>query len=249
MALSAVAVAAFVAVARRRNLALFLATGLAWPILFLIGSILVFGASLPPYFGHAGGFGSHSSLPRIVNAALGCLISPGRGLLLFVPIFGWILWETRSRWGQLPSRKLATTSIAVIGAHWLMLTLYGGWSGGQSFGPRLFVDVLPWFFLLGVLAVSAQQSAVEARRSRWSLGRVTVLALAVAASIFVNTRGATSKETWYWRSYDRPPGHTSSFFSPGWAWNWRYPQFMAGLLPADEPVANPPPDTEAPDGR
>ena len=67
---------------------------------------------------------------------------------------------------------------------------------------------------------------------------MTTLALCLGFSIFVNVRGAYAKATWQWNTYDRPPAWAlqeggKSRLKPDWVWNWRYPQFMAGLLRHD----------------
>jgi hypothetical protein len=247
-ALSAAAVTALVLIEKKRFPSLLVATGIGWLGLFLLGSYIAFGSPLPPYLTvHAGLFAAEGrSLTEFVSAALGTLVSPARGLLLFVPISAWALWETGRQWRHLPSRPLAGVSLATFAAHWLVISTFRLWWGGQSFGPRLLVDALPWLFLLGVLAVSAR-GAGEAL-PRWSASSVRVLILIAALSIFVNARGATSNATWSWRSYDRPPRRTNPWLQPAWAWNWRYPQFTAGLLPADAPGESPPAAGEPGDG-
>jgi peptidoglycan/LPS O-acetylase OafA/YrhL len=111
------------------------------------------------------------------------------------------------------------------------------WAGGQSYGARQLSDVLVWFFVLGVLAVEvvASEWPETGRRRRLWLGGS--LAALLAFSIFVNARGAYSKATWRWNTFDRPPAWAlqggRSRFDPSWVWNWRYPQFMAGLLRHD----------------
>jgi hypothetical protein len=235
-AVSAAMVTALVLLRSRRFVLWLVAGGGLWLGLLLFGSFRAFG-SLPPYLTlHAGLFESAGpGLRSLANGALGTLVSPARGLLLFVPLAAWVLWEAGRQWHRLPSRSLAAIALGACGLHWVAISAFPLWWGGQSFGPRLLVDALPWFFLLGVLAVSA-------RDGRWSPTAAAVLVLVATLSIFVNTRGAVAKETWSWRSWERPPRSTSGFFEPAWAWNWRYPQFTAGLLAPDSPEAEAAPD-------
>lgn len=187
---------------------------------------------------------SPPSLSGLGSNALGSLISPARGLLLYVPLFGWIAWSIASGWRRLAARGVALVAVGVIVAHWWILVFARVWAGGQAFGPRLFSDVLVWFFLLGTLAVEQLHRRPPGRRRRLE---TMALFLCVALSIFVNARGAWSPETWHWHWLDRKPGWMLEGehppLKPVEAWNWRNPQFLAGLLPPDEPPSDePPPD-------
>jgi hypothetical protein len=50
--------------------------------------------------------------------------------------------------------------------------------------------------------------------------------LLLLASAFINTRGATSHATWLWNM--RPLEIDQH---PERLWDWRQPQFLAGMLP------------------
>ncbi len=170
-------------------------------------------------------FGSH---------ALGSLISPARGLFLYVPLFGWIAWSIAAGWRALVARDVVLVSAGVVLVHWWLLVYLRVWAGGQAYGPRLFSDVLVWFFLLGVLAVEQLRRRPPGRRKRLE---TTAIFLCVALSILVNARGAWSPATWHWHWLDRRPAwmlrgeHPP--LQPAEAWNWRNPQFLAGILPPE----------------
>jgi len=194
-------------------------TGVVWAALFVSYSLSNFDSVLPPYF-----LSSHLRSGRLAGgilltsypwAMLGTLFSPGRGLFIYVPILLVILVAVIRRWRWISDQTLAVTALAVCIAQWQLVSLFRNWWGGQCFGPRLMSDVLPWFFVLGVLAVAALRAARDEGRFQWSALKTTGLALVVAASIFVNTRGAVARET----------------ADGAGIWNWRYPQFMAGLIP------------------
>lgn len=219
MSLAILGVALLILVTRRAFLGPFLVTGGIWASLFVLYSWRTFGSWLPPYFmsshlesGRLAGGLLLSSYPKGV---LGTLVSPGRGLFVYVPIFVLILWIVIRRWKWIPDKALAVTALGVGFAHWQLFSLFRNWWGGQSFGPRLMSDLVPWFFLLAVLGVAAMRAARFAGEFRWtSLKRVGV-ALIVTISIFINMRGAISMEA------QRGAG----------IWNWRYPSFLAGIIP------------------
>jgi hypothetical protein len=218
LSLSIVGVTLYIFLRRRKCLPYFLTTGLVWATLFVAYSLSNFDSVLPPYFlsSHlrSGRLAGGILLTSYPSAMLGTLLSPGRGLFLYVPILLAILFVVIRRWRWIPDKTLAVTALAVCVAHWQLISLFRNWWGGQCFGPRLMSDVLPWFFLLGVLAVAALRAAAAQGRFQWSAAKVIALALVMAASIFVNTRGAIARET----------AHGAGI------WNWRYPQFMAGLI-------------------
>ena len=127
--------------------------------------------------------------------------------------------------------------MAVTIAHLWLIVHTGVWPGGQSYGPRQFSDVLVWLFVMAVLSVEALRLRWPQIRVRTRIVQVVVLSLALSFSVFTNFRGAFSKATWTWDSYDRPPAWLVEGRQPlmpqHWHWNWRHPQFMAGLLPVD----------------
>jgi hypothetical protein len=219
LSLSIVAVTLFIFIQRRRYLPYFLVTGLVWGALFVGYSLANFDSVLPPYFlsSHlrSGRLAGGILLTSYPSAMLGTLFSPGRGLFLYVPMFLLILVVAIRRWKWIPNQGLAVTALAVCTAHWQLISLFRNWWGGQCFGPRLMSDILPWFFVLGALCVASLLSAREAGEFHWTALKVTCLALVLAASVFVNSRGALARET----------------ADGAGIWNWRYPQFMAGLLP------------------
>lgn len=180
------------------------------------------------------------SVPSIGDARylttgfLGTLVSPARGLFLYVPLVAWIAWVTAWRWRRLPSRGVAGIAVGVVAVHWGALVATGVWADGQAFGPRLFSDVVVWFHLLGALALRSVLDRSPGRRRRLQLGAAVILA---GLSIFVHLRGATSPATWHWHWLERRPGWMIAGepprLLPPRVWNWRNPQFLAGILPPE----------------
>ena len=250
-----VGLTAFLALSRdRRRLATLVAVGAGWALLGVALSLAVYGSVLPEYF-----FASQVERGRLdpesldsyryVTGTLGALVSPGRGLFVYSPILLWVLWQAARGWRSLPSRRWAGVALGVVVAHHWMLVHTGVWPGGQSYGARLFSDVVVWFFLLAVLVVAGLGRRWRELRPAARRMEIAVAALLVAASIWINYRGAFAKATWTWSSYDRPhawllEGGRPLLPQPEF-WNWRYPQFMAGLLPHDR-YRQPAPEVAAP---
>lgn len=121
----------------------------------------------------------------ILRGAGGLLVSPGKGLLVYSPVllfsvYGAIVgWRTPVyRWSA-----LAAAAYVVISAN------HSQWHGGEAFGARRLVDVLP---LLALLLVPALE---RIRGSRWTW----LFGAALAWSVLVQLLGAGLWETagWY----------------------------------------------------
>ena len=91
----------------------------------------------------------------IPDSWVATLFSPGRGLFVFSPVLLVIVLLILVLWRHLNFKWTAVVGLAVIAAHWRVIASFRSWWGGASFGSRLFTDVLPWFFLLGMLALAA----------------------------------------------------------------------------------------------
>jgi hypothetical protein len=77
-----------------------------------------------------------------VQALSGLLLSPGRGLLIYSPIFIFSIWALILSWRSRGDPILRSLSIGVV----LTVLLYSKWFmwwGGYCYGPRLLADLAP----------------------------------------------------------------------------------------------------------
>ena len=221
LALSVVALTLFVATSRRRRLLPLAVVGGGWAALFVVHSFWVFRQVLPPYFGSAHAASGRLKLAYLLEigreAALGTLFSPARGLFFFTPILLVVLLALVWSWRMLDrqQRRLAWCGLGVLVVHWHLVSSFRPWTGGASFGPRLFTDLLPWFLVLAAMATAATLARARAgARLGAQLWAVTAL-LTVLPSVFIHSRGANERLT-----------------TRNWGiWNWRYPPFMFGVIP------------------
>ena len=79
---------------------------------------------------------------------IGQLISPGRGLLLYCPIF---VMSIVGLWPMLwRARAETVVALSVIAIHLLLYGKWFMWHGGYAWGPRFMIPTLPfWAMLLG----------------------------------------------------------------------------------------------------
>src|SRR5262249_15927312 len=130
--------------------------------------------------------------------------------------------------------------MSVIILHLILVSSFGHWWGGFSFGPRFTTGLVPWFVLTAIIGVRARLNYQHAHPQRLrSSGRwleSTAGALLLIVSVAINGCGATSWATWPWNTQPQNVDEHPERF-----WDWRQPQFMAGLiappLPKEFPLA------------
>ncbi len=145
------------------------------------------------YFGNPLQHGFSGSLGRFTApwgvGHLGLLVSPAKGLLVFSPVvLVAVLGLVRAFRGG--DRWLSVTLGTGVLAHWLLMGRWAEWHGGESWGPRLMTDALPFLFLF-----LPEGLAVWPR----------VGALLAAFSVAVQALGAFAHDYRWERLYQRPP--------------------------------------------
>lgn len=214
----------------RKFLLYFAATGAVWLLLFIAYSYHYFGQMLPPYYLHRGLlFGT--ALPilkgHVVRAA-GHLLSPSRGVLVYLPIVVFVAYLLVRYRRTLPSVPLTVLGIVNVLALGVLVTGFRHWWGGHSYGPRLLTDAVPWLVLLGILGIAGMLRAgadgTERPRSRRRVELAVGGALLVLC-VAIHARGALSWDTVLWNYFpidvDRRPQRL---------WDWRDPQMLAGVV-------------------
>ena len=201
----------------RREFLTYALTGLAWFGGFVAYSWFAFGKPVPDYFLRSGFDirGLPTALPAI-------LVSPSRGLFIYVPILIFVFYLLIRYWKTLPFQRLAVLGLAMVMIQILTIALWPIWWGGNSYGPRLLTDAIPWLAVLAILGCAARLQ--RNGTAKFSRSEVVAAFALMALSIAINGRGAVSRPTVSWyvvTDIDRHPER---------AWNWSYPQFMAGLI-------------------
>lgn len=228
-----VAITIYLALYHRALLRPYLITGSAWLAGFLAYSWHNFGRPVPLYYT------IRSLYHDYWNQLAANFVSPARGLFIYVPVLMWVGYLLLRYWSWLVYPRLAVLALSIIPPHMLIIAQY--WPG-HSYGARYSTDLVPWFFLLAVLSVQAflRWRAKQSRVSMWQW-HVPLFAGSVllAISIFINGRGAMAAEVMRWNS---TPVNVDQ---AKWRiWDWRNPQFLAGLLrpplPSVSPLVEPP---------
>jgi hypothetical protein len=215
------AVAVYILIYRRRLFPRFALAGAAWCAAFVVFSEFHYGQLLPTYYYLA----SQLRLDSFPTAFAGHLISPSRGLLVYVPALCYVAYLQLRFARDNSHARLSLLALGVCVGHLLLIASFSPWWSGHSYGPRYTTGLVPWFVLLGILGVRAMLDwrercarAGEARRQASIYFGAALLVL----SILINLRGATASATWRWNMYPQ-----NVDLHPERVWDWRRPQFLA----------------------
>ncbi|HWE23149.1 MAG TPA: hypothetical protein VG496_04330 [Myxococcales bacterium] len=176
-------------------------------------SVATYHSFLPPYHRLARIEGS----PWFWTALAGNLVSPGRGLFVYVPLFLLCFAGVALKLRQRTFDALDGSLVALCVLEWVAISSFPHWWAGHSYGPRFFCDLLPVFVYFLIPVVEAIRNAPSVARGLLTVG-FAALAL---AGVLIHARGAIYKRTWYWNSIpvnvDRAPERL---------WDFRDPAFL-----------------------
>ena len=233
-----VGITVYVLVYHRAVFLPYAATGAAWFAAFAAYSWTHFRRVLPHYYR-----ASRLETTHFWEALPGNLVSPSRGVLVFVPVALFVLWLVARYWRHQPLRPLVWLTLAVSAAHVLVISCFSPWFGGWCYGPRYTTELVPWFVLLAVLGTrAALDRQADFRLPPTPLvwrGTLAAGAALLLLSVWINRRGATVIATARWNMF--PVAVDDATWR---VWDWRHPQFLAGLGPP--PPATPAAGTPAP---
>jgi hypothetical protein len=223
-ALVVVAVGGYLFVRDRRSWWRYLVVGGAWLAALVAYSWIHFHLPLPAFYLHR-----WLTFERFWKPLAAHLVSPSRGLFVYVPVVLFVLWLLIRYAGALRHRRLVTLAGLVIAAHFVVISGAVQWHAGMSYGPRYTTGIVPWLFLLAVLGVRAMLDCGPAPRAALAAGAVLA-----ALSVGIQSRGAFVLATWVWNT--QPPIETHADEK---VWDWRSPQFAARRPPESPPPLRP----------
>jgi hypothetical protein len=173
------AITIYVLLYQRSAFAKYALVGAVWLAAFIAFSHYHYGQLLPNYYQ-----ADRLSFDNFWLALAGNLISPSRGLLIFVPILFFVAYLLLRYRSELPLPRLVLISLSVVVVHLVIVSGFVPWHGGHAYGPRYSTGIVPWFALLGILAVKSrlmwhEKHAVNDSsalwRLEWSFGAILLL--------------------------------------------------------------------------
>ena len=182
---------------------------------FIAYNLITHDSLLTPYYLPQRLSGDMSS--TFVEAMVGNLISPGRGLFIFSPI---LLF---SFYGIYKSLKKPRTILLylfmgiTIFIHWIAISKFPHWWAGHSYGPRFFADMMPFF---AILLVPFFKDFIESANKKHVL-LIVGYSILVSWSLFINFKGANCQEVYDWNI---DPVNVDE--APYRIWDWSDPQFL-----------------------
>lgn len=203
----------------RHTFASYALTGAAWLAAFVAFSWYLYRLPLPTYYLYQSFNWGH-----FWGGLAGVLVSPSRGLLVYVPVLLFVAYLLVRYRALLPLPRLAAVAAGVVAVQVLMLGGYTYWWGGYAYGPRLLTGLVPWFFLLGVLALKARTGARVPRP--WGGVEYACGAALLALSVFIQAVGTLSTASWAWNQRLQVDNNAQM---EKVVWDWRHPQILAGL--------------------
>jgi hypothetical protein len=230
-----IAITVYVLIFHQTEARKYLVAGFVWAAVFVAYSWINFRQLVPSYFS-----ASRLRVDLFPEAIAGNLISPSRGLFVYVPIVVFVLFLLVRYRLRITSPRLLYLSLVVIVLNVLIVSSFanrlGDWWGGASYGPRYLADLVPWWSLLSIVALDAwlrwRRYSPSYSRPRFQ-SQLAIGVLLAVVSIFINARGALSRETWKWTQPKTDLQMRERL------WDWKHPQFLAGLQ-HPPPLSNPP---------
>jgi hypothetical protein len=211
----------FVLLYHRRQILRYLLWTAPVVVAFVIHSLVAYQTLVAPYFfvrrEHADSLGLHRG---ILEALAGNMISPSRGLLIYVPLALLAIYGALIRPEQEQARRLRPFFVAMLLLHWCLISSFETWWGGHGYGPRFMTEivVLLIYFLIPVW----QRASADMRRRRYALPALaSILAL---ASFWIHLQGATN-----WACYEWSSTPVELNESLDRLWDWRDPAFLRGV--------------------
>jgi hypothetical protein len=216
-----VVITIYILLYRRSSFTKYALTGAAWLAAFVGFSQYYYGQMLPYYYQP-----NRLTFETFWLALAGNLISPSRGLLVFIPILFFVAYLLIRYRSEIAHPKLIVMSLSIVLFHLIVVSGRVPWFGGHSYGPRYSTGLVPWFSLLGILSVQSRLSWHHKRaindsaflwKVEWTFGAILLL-----CSVTLNALGANSYRTALWNM--RPVNVDEA---PERVWDWKHPQFLA----------------------
>ena len=216
--ISILVIAAYVFLHHKAQFKILALTGLCWLAAFMIYSWYHFHQLLPNYFSPG-----RLSFGSFWTAFAGNLVSPSRGVLIYVPILAFVIYLAVTQRDALARRPIALLALPVIVLHLVVIAGFTPWNGGFAYGPRYTTGLVPWLVLLFIVSLHSFLMKSNGKTERRFV--LTGAVLLLCASVAINGRGAVAYETWMWNVW---PNNVDQV--PQKIWDWRQPQFLAGLI-------------------
>jgi len=197
---------------RKYFLSYFVVSSCIFYIFFLFNFSIYHSLTSPYYSLHRLSLHKH-----YLEALIGFLFSPGRGLFIFSPILLFSIYGFIIKIKSIKFDSLDFFLVSIIVLHWFAISATPCWWGGHFFGTRFFADMTPYFMYFLIFAVED----IFNTKNKMHLFLVSILILLTCFSFFIQYRGATSHipVSWCWEPNNIDENHLR-------VWDWRDLSFL-----------------------
>lgn len=242
-AIMIIGISAYILAAHRNIFSRYALTGAAWLAVFVVYAWTHYHSVLPTYFR----LNSRMGFAYFWAALAGNLISPSRGLFVYVPMLLFVAYLLIAYRKIVEPRALLYLSLFVASLFLVAISGFDPWWAGASYGPRYMAPLIPWFVLLAVLGVSARLKSIALPGKSTARRKIELLfgSVLLMLSVSINAIGAISNAAWLWNA------RGDIDHDPWKVWDFRYPQMLAPFihppLPAEFALADSKIDLSSPD--
>ena len=187
----------------------------AW---FFILNYSLYNNILPPYYQFYADIINGNGYPNFFEALAGNMISPGKGLLIFSPIF---VFSAIGVYMKIKMKDFSIMDfffILLFLGYYISIAVVTKWWSGWSYGPRYISDTLP--VLIYFLIPYFKYPEFFKKTSRKVLNYVFIVL--VIASLYIHTRAAISFRVW--NDWNGVPNDID--YHPERIWDWKDPPFL-----------------------
>jgi len=187
--------------------------------LFVGFNYAVWGAFLPYYYwGHKL---ENLAFRQFLWGFLGALVSPGRGLFIYSPVFLFSIAGVWTKMRQKCWRRLDTAISVFIILYLASVASWNNWWGGHCYGPRLLAEIQPFliYFLFPILPI-----LLPPRNTACQAGSL-VFALCALISVAMHGQGACNWATLFWNAFP-----IDIDVQPQRLWDWPKAPFLCPWL-------------------
>ncbi len=153
---------------------------------------------------------------RFIEALLGNIVSPARGVLVYTPVLALSAFGFIRCLSDLKTSSIELFIAIIIVCHWLLISSFPHWWAGHSYGARFFADIIP-FFMYFVILFFEDIKVFPPLKKRLVL---VVIVPLVVFSFYIHCKGAYSQAVYQWNFIP-----TNIDADPARLWDWHDLQF------------------------
>lgn len=197
----------------RKQFLQYLLIALPFAGVFFIYNLSIYDSILSPYYLPERVF----RLNSFFEALAGNLISPARGIFIYSPILLLPIGLIFSKQSKPKINSLSVLLLLILLCHWIVISSFPHWWAGESYGPRFFADMIPFFIYFIILFMMD----FEKNSSNKTILTLIVILPLILISFYINAKGAYFWDVHQW---NLTPNNIDTH--PERLWDWHDLSFL-----------------------